>query len=190
MKRTLILFIAVLTLSLVSAHAQVSSGTYEQVDSLVYKPVAAVDSTLVGKSIFSVLPSKVRGSSSEVKVHQSQAIVNAFNQKMETNSKRLISGYRVRIFSDSKQTARTESESIAARFTSTHPGVAAYRSYQNPFFKVTVGDFRTKSEAMQLLQQIKYEYPTAFIVKENINFPVVDSNNSFVVDTLHILRRK
>lgn len=190
MKKTLILFIAVLLLPFFSANAQVVASGYQQVDSLVYKPVAAVDSSLVGKSIFSVLPSKSHGSTTEVKVHQSQAIVNAFNQKLETNKKRLISGYRVRIFSDSKQTARTESEAIVAKFTSTHPGVAAYRSYQNPFFKVTVGDFRTKSEAMQLLQLIKYEYPTAFVVKENISYPVVDTDHAFVVDTLHIITKK
>lgn len=188
--RIVLTIIAALVLPLFCANAQVVSSAYQQTDSLVYRPVAAVDSTLIGKSVFSILPTKSRGAVSEVKVHQSQAIINAFNQKLESNKKRVISGYRVRIFSDSKQTARTESEAIVARFTSTHPGVAAYRSYQNPFFKVTVGDFRTKSEAMQLLQLIKYEYPTAFVVKENISYPVIDTEHSFVVDTLHIITKK
>ena len=66
--------------------------------------------------------------------------------------------------------------------------VAAYRSYVNPYFKVTVGDFRTKSEAMQLLQKIRGAFPSAFIVKENINYPVVDRERPVVEDTVRVLR--
>ena len=64
----------------------------------------------------------------------------------------------------------------------------AYRSYANPYFKVTVGDFRTKSEAMALLERIKYEFPSAFVVKENISYPIVDVNNAYVIDTVKVLR--
>ena len=66
--------------------------------------------------------------------------------------------------------------------------MAAYRSYVNPYFKVTVGDFRTRSEAMQLLMEIKSDFPAAFIVKENINYPVIDKENAFIVDTVKVLR--
>ena len=61
------------------------------------------------------------------------------------------------------------------RFKGMFPDVAAYRTYSNPFFKVTVGDFRTKSEATRLLQQVKGSFPSAFIVKETINYPPVGS---------------
>jgi len=159
MKKTIIISILALLFGAFCANAQTR-------DSVAVK-TNVVDSTLVGKSIFSVLPSNV-------KVHQSTAIVNAFNNKVANNASKVQSGFRVRIFFDSKQTARTESESVLARFTSSHSGIPAYRSYQNPFFKVTVGDFRTRSEAMQFLQRIKGEYPTAFVVKENINYPSVN----------------
>ena len=69
-----------------------------------------------------------------------------------------------------------------------HPGIAAYRSYENPFFKVTVGDFRTRSEAMQLLTSIKSEFPKAFLVKENINYPAVNKSHNYVVDTVKVIR--
>ena len=127
----------------------------------------AVDSTLVGKSIFNLLPN--------VTVHQSQGILASFNKQIASNSSRKVSGFRVRIFNDNKQNSRGASEAAAARFKGMYPGIAAYRTYSNPFFKVTVGDFRTKSEAMQLLQQIKGSFPSAFIVKETINYPPVGS---------------
>jgi hypothetical protein len=99
-----------------------------------------------------------------------------------------MNGYRVRIFFDNKQSARTASEETLKRFESMYHDVVAYRTYANPYFKVTVGDFRTKSEAMALLERIRYEFPSAFVVKENIAFPVVDKENAYVTDTLKVLR--
>ena len=127
----------------------------------------AVDSTLIGKSIFNLLPN--------VTVHQSQSILSSMNRQIASNSSRKISGYRVRIFNDNKQNSRGASEAAMGRFKGMYPGIAAYRTYSNPFFKVTVGDFRTKSEAMRLLQQVKGSFPSAFIVKETINYPPVGS---------------
>lgn len=136
----------------------------------------ALDSTLVGKNIFSILPSKEKGAKADITVHQSQNILKALNNQIASNSSRKMSGYRVRIFNDNKQTSRGASEAAMNRFKGMYPGIAAYRTYSNPFFKVTVGDFRTKSEAMQLLQQIKGSFPSAFIVKESsINYPPVGS---------------
>ena len=94
----------------------------------------------------------------------------------------------MRIFFDNKQTARQESEAVLKRFESLHRDIKAYRTYANPYFKVTVGDFRTKSEAMEVLSRIKTEFPSAFVVKENIEYPIVDRSNVYVVDTIKVLR--
>ena len=51
-----------------------------------------------------------------------------------------------------------------------------------------MGDFRTKSEAMALLSRIKSAFPSAFVVKENISYPVVDKSNAYIVDTIKVLR--
>ena len=106
------------------------------------------------------------------------------------NASRTLSGYRIRIFFDNKQSARVASEEALKKFESIFHDVSAYRSYANPYFKVTVGDFRTKSEAMSYLERIRKEFPSAFVVKENIAFPVIDKNNSFVTDTIKVLRPK
>lgn len=161
---------------------------YELVDSLIYIYAATVDSTLVGRNIFGELPSRSRGDAADVNVYQSAQIQAAMDTNFVHNSAKAISGYRVRIFFDNKQTARTNSEATLDKFNKMYPEVAAYRSYVNPYFKVTVGDFRTKSEAMRLLQEIKVTFPSAFVVKENINYPVVDSENPVWVDTVQVVR--
>ena len=134
------------------------------------------------------MPSKAKGASADVNVYQSTVIAKSMDGHIMTNAESPLAGYRVRIFFDNKQSARNESEATLKRFESLYHDVSAYRSYANPYFKVTVGDFRTKSEAMELLERIKNEFPSAFVVKENINFPVVDKNDAFVTDTVKVLR--
>jgi len=181
-----ILFTTILVLICAAMSAQTQKEDYMVVDSLVYRPVSAVDSSLVGKSIFNVLD-KAPG---KVQIHQSQIIADGLKNHIARNAGKSIQGYRVRIFSDNQQNARSASENIQRLFSARYPGIAAYRSYQYPFFKVTVGDFRTKSEAIELQQSIKRDFPAAFVVKENINYPAVDKSHSYVVDTVKVFRPK
>lgn len=158
------------------------------VDSVVYRPAATLDSTLVGKSIFSLLPLKSSGGAADVKVFQSQGIIDALRSHISYNPSRKMHGFRVRIFFDNSQTARGGSESAAGRFAALYHGIPVYRTHQNPFFKVTVGDFRTRSEAVELLERVKYSFPSAFIVKETINYPAADRARSYVADTVKVYK--
>ena len=193
MKKSDFLIIAVLTVLFTGVHTAsaqdiVVPDGYELVDSLVYRPVSGVDSLLNGKDVFHVMPLKARGGKADVEIYQSQDVANSLRKHVQNNSKRTINGYRVRIFFDNKQTARVESEEMLKKFESMYHDVKAYRTYANPYFKVTVGDFRTKSEAMELLSHIKWEFPAAFVVKESIAYPVVDRENAYVIDTVKVLR--
>lgn len=161
---------------------------YELADSLVYIPVSAIDTSLAGKDILLVMPDSQYGAS--VKVRQNEWIEEAFRAHVQANASRPMPGYRVRIFFDNRQSARAESEATLKRFTDTYHGIGAYRTYANPYFKVTVGDFRTKSEAMELLGRIKHQFPGSFVVKENIKYPIVDKDNTYIVDTVQVLRPK
>ena len=163
---------------------------YKLVDSLVYRRVSVVDTTYSSKNIFSSLPPKDERGGGGVAVHQSQNIYNGMNSHIKANAQKPFQGYRVRIFFDNKQNSRNASQEAMNHFLASHPGISAYRSFVSPFFKVTVGDFRTKSEAMHLLERIKGDFPSAFVVKENIEFPSTDKNYSYVVDTVKVLRAK
>lgn len=180
MKKISLTFLAVAVAVCVSAQTMV--------DSLVYRPAAAVDSSLVGRDIFNLLPSKDKGDAADITVNQSKDIADAMKSYVAANPGRKQTGYRVRIYFDNTRDARKSSEETERRFMLEHPGITAYRSYQNPFFKVTVGDFRTKSEAMALLNSIKSEYPAAFIVREEIGYPAADRERTYVTDTVKVQR--
>lgn len=108
--------------------------------------------------------------SENVIVNQSDALRAAMSSHVERNAKRAASGladqtFRIRIFFDSGQSARAASEAAASRFRTLHPGVPVSRSFTDPFFKVTVGNYATKAEAANALKTIQQEFPTAFIVR-------------------------
>lgn len=196
MKRKSIIFLAAVaalcTLSSMTAYAQEleveAPEGYEYVDSLVYIPRTSVDTTLVGKDVFRDMPSRNDGDPANVVVEQSEILERSMRQHIQKNSARTLSGYRVRIFFDNKQSARHESEQTLKRFRAMYPDVAVYRTYTNPYFKVTVGDCRTKSEAMKLLSRIKGNFTSAFVVKENIECPLVDGETAYTVDTIKVLK--
>ena len=77
-----------------------------------------------------------------------------------------LTGYRIQIFSDNKkQPSRDEK----ARFLSSFNSVKAHEVYQQPFFKIRVGDFRTKLEAYKFQKEIMAQFPNSFIVKDEID---------------------
>ena len=125
---------------------------------------AQVDSTLVGRSVLSVL-------GSGVSVNQSSAMKSAFDSYVSANASKRVSGYRIRVYYENNQNARNRSEAIARTISGTYPGIGVYRTFESPNFKVCVGDFRTKDEALKLYHALKSSYPTAIILKETINYP-------------------
>ena len=163
MKKAILILIAVFAFAL-SGYAQ--NDIAVEVDS-TYANRAAVDSTLAGKDIFQMLGSGQGSFSREGKIviDQTSAVSSAMSRHIANNAHKRLTGYRVRIFFDNKQTARNQSERVAGTFKSQHPGISVYREYENPYFKVTVGDFRTKSDAMVLLRSVKNLFPSAFIVR-------------------------
>ena len=170
-----------------SAQESADETKLQYKDSIIYRPASVVDSDLKGKDILNIMPSKQNGDKADVNIYQSADVSSSLNAHIASNRTRTISGYRVRIFFDNRQTARLESEETLKKFRNLYAGIAAYRTYANPYFKVTVGDFRTKSEAMAMLTRIRQAFPSAFVVRESVNYPVVDRDNPYITDTLKIL---
>jgi SPOR domain len=80
-------------------------------------------------------------------------------------------GFRIQIYNSSTRNAREESGKVRAEFMSKFPGIVSYQLYADPgWFKIRVGDFRTKSEAIKLLLSVSKEFD-AYIVPDFINLP-------------------
>jgi hypothetical protein len=81
-------------------------------------------------------------------------------------------GFRIQIYSSSNRNAREESGKVNAVFLSKFPDIRSYPLFARPgYYKIRVGDFRTKTEATRLFLMISKDFPEAYIVPDIINFP-------------------
>ena len=169
MKRLLLTLLSLLTAGFAALAQNVDPIVEPSSDSTrIIRP--NVDPDYEGRDIFVLLHERENGKGI-VSLQQSADLMNAFREQVYKNRHRRINGYRIRIYSGNSQDARRRSEEIAAGFAAAHPGVPVYKSYSNPFFKVTVGDFRTRDEALRFAESIAGRYQSAFLVREPINYP-------------------
>ena len=84
-------------------------------------------------------------------------------------AKRTMPGYRVQIFFGPQ---RLKANEVKTDFLQIYPAVGAYLIYQQPNFKIRVGDFKTRLEAMKFLKELQPLYSTAFLVKDEVKLPL------------------
>jgi hypothetical protein len=77
-------------------------------------------------------------------------------------------GYRIQIYFGG---VRQKASEVKLEFVSKFPDVPAYLSYQQPNFKVRVGDYRSRFEAQKFLKSIEGIFPTCFIVPDEVKLP-------------------
>ena len=110
-----------------------------------------------------------REMSGQVMISMDSLILENYKKHLVYNSKnRGIEGYRIRIFSDNGQGAKDEQMRVRARFLSLYPEIASYPYYEGSYYKVYVGDFRTKRDALKQLDVVRKDFPDAFIVEDRI----------------------
>ena len=86
-----------------------------------------------------------------------------------------LDGYRIQIYRGSARNAREEANKAIARFIPEFPGVESHLQFEPPnFFKVRVGDYRTKHDAYFEFVRIKKKFPEAYIVSDKISFPPLE----------------
>lgn len=116
-----------------------------------------------------------QGPADQVNIEMDSLIASNYNKLIAKSMKSSgVPGYRIRIFSESGIGAKKNQQNMRARFLSLYPGLDAYNKYEEPFFKIYVGDCRTKSEALKLNDMIKKEFPNPFMVEDYINLKSTD----------------
>lgn len=86
------------------------------------------------------------------------------------NESKIYSGFRVQIYSGKDRAVANE---LREDFIKAHPEIVAHLIYQQPNFKLRLGDFQNRLEALRLYDNIKSEFPSAFVIQDQI---VVQNN--------------
>ena len=106
----------------------------------------------------------------DIKIYQSPQLRLAMEKQFASiDNKKGIEGYRIQIYFGNGKSARQKTNNVRVTFISQHKDTKAHIVYDNPYFRVKVGDYRTKSEALNFLTKIKPQYPDAFIVPDIID---------------------
>lgn len=129
-------------------------------------------SSFVANDIFYLLQEESL-SAGEVILYQ-EASLNVLVDKHKRINKKSLTGYRIQIYRGSGQEARDNANKASQTFSHTFPSFnqsQIYPIYESPYFKLRIGDYRTKNEAFELLYRVRKIFPNAYIVNTEINFP-------------------
>lgn len=110
--------------------------------------------------------------SENVRIIQDMRIDSLVQKHLEINKLNpCISGWRINIFFEAGNLSKRLAIEAKSQFVLNHPDIPCYLVFQEPYYKIRIGDFRTKVEATKVLKEIIAEYPNAFVVEDDINFP-------------------
>jgi len=124
-------------------------------------------------SLFFVFQNELaaQDTSAYINIHQDITISKIAAKHIQINENYpWIDGYRVQLYSISGVSSRDKANRFKAEFLIKNPNAIVYIVYQAPYYKVRIGDFRTKINALSYLQNIKKNYPSAFVVNDQIRF--------------------
>ncbi len=120
-----------------------------------------------GAGVFS-FAQKTPADTGKIELVQEYKVKELLNKHIEINSKAPIKGYRIKIhFGADKNKAKE----VKAKFIAKFPDIPAYEKYDQPNFNIRVGDFRTKLEAYKFLKEVQAEFPSSFLVQDDIEMP-------------------
>jgi hypothetical protein len=104
-----------------------------------------------------------------VKFSQDSRVDVLVEKHVESNKITPISGFRISIFFQSGNHSRSSAMATQNAFSERFPSMKSYVIFEEPYFRVNVGNFRTRLEAAAALDELKAAYPQAFVIRDILN---------------------
>ncbi len=80
-----------------------------------------------------------------------------------------VNGWRVQIFFESGNNSKSACYKSRDRFLELFPLTGSYITFTEPYYKLRVGDFRSRLDAEAFLQEVITTFPNAYIVQDMVN---------------------
>lgn len=105
-------------------------------------------------------------------IGQDQRIEELIQKQKEIHSiDNTIDGFRVQIFMESGNDAVEHANAVMEEFKVNYPDIPIYLVFGQPYYRLRVGDFRTRLEAEKMFQTLSQEYKKAFVTSDRIQLP-------------------
>ena len=100
--------------------------------------------------------------------------INTLIRKYENilKAKKGVAGWRVQLMFKTK---KKELKQLKIAFIKLYPEIPAYLEYEAPYYRIRVGNCRTKLEAIKIKYLISRNFPGAYPVPEIINFSQLEN---------------
>ncbi|MFA6058896.1 MAG: SPOR domain-containing protein [Taibaiella sp.] len=110
-----------------------------------------------------------------VNIHADQRLAVVVSKPTNTNRAFIgkVRGFRVQIYNGND---RKKASQAKLDFMRAFPGVRSYLVYNNPQFRVRVGDFKSRREAMDLYNKVSARFNPCMIVPDVVNINTVRKN--------------
>lgn len=165
--KILIIVVSFFLLLVLNAKAQYPSTNAPQVNSTtVY--------TAIPDTVLHLESDSLKGPWDHLTIISDSRINQLLEIKKEENRRKGgTDGFRLQLFQGSKD----EAYKLKSRFLAKYPDQKIYVLFQTPDFRVRIGDFRDKTEAIRLQHLIDKDFPNSLIVEDIINFPELKLEN-------------
>lgn len=141
---------------------------------MMRKFLCVIGCLFLSLTVFSAKAQVVVADTGKVELVQDYRIKELLVKQIEVNAKSDLKGYRIKIHFGAD---KAKAKEVKAKFIAKFPDIPAYEKYDQPNFNIRVGDFRTKLDAYRFLKELQSEFPSAFIVQDEIEFPDLNSRN-------------
>ncbi len=119
-----------------------------------------------------IIPIEKKAGDGTITITQDSRLRQIVKRHTEVSNNKF-DGWRVQIYFGSGQKAMAEAQNAKKKFLNRYGNKnGAYFVYNSPFFKVRVGDFRTKAEAMYFKSQIEKTFPQSWVIPDKVFYPI------------------
>ena len=105
-------------------------------------------------------------------LEQDQRVEQLIQKQKEIHSAdNTIDGFRIQIFMESGNDAVDHANMVMQEFIGKYPDTPIYLVFGQPYYRLRVGDFRTRVEAEKFFQTLSKDYKKAFVTSDRIQLP-------------------
>ena len=123
-------------------------------------------------SLLLVLQSSAQSDSGLIMIYKDPRLAMLVKKQVQINeettreSRRIMPGFRIQIVNS---TDRVNALNAKTRVYQLYPELKAYLQYQSPYYRLKVGNFKTRPEAEEYLRNLSRDFPNnVFIVRDTI----------------------
>ncbi len=108
---------------------------------------------------------KYTSAQGQIELHVSPLIEQMLQRYVSMHKEKgTISGWRIQLLAT---TDRQKMERQLQRFRSLYPSLSSNWVHSQPYYKIRVGAFETKLDALRILYLIKQDYPGAYVTMDH-----------------------